>query len=241
MGNNRSVFTLNNQPQLLVRTGDQKGKGTDANVYVILYGRNKRKSKTIPLECSFRDNFERGQTDNFPVSLVAEDGKPLGRVQQIELWRDDTGLGSDWFCDLIILLDLGEGASIPFPVQRWIRPNYCYRIEAYDTSLPQDDPNPIQRKQELDYKRTVYRFSGKDPDLPGLMAECPSDEEYSDDYTVSLILTFRYKIEVNTFHLSIFTLHLSSRLGVPKPNHFTFSVFFCLKLIFGGWHLPRKL
>ena len=147
MGNNRSVFTPNNQPQLLVRTGDQKGKGTDANVYVILYGRNKRKSKTIPLECSFRDNFERGQTDNFPVSLVAEDGKPLGRVQQIELWRDDAGLGSDWFCDLIILLDLGEGASIPFPVQRWIRPNYCYRIEAYDTSLPQDDQIPYKENR----------------------------------------------------------------------------------------------
>ena len=32
-----------------------------------------------------------------------------------------------------------------------------------------------------------------------------------------------------------------SRLGVPKPNHFAFSVFFCLKLIFGRWHPPRKL
>ena len=31
------------------------------------------------------------------------------------------------------------------------------------------------------------------------------------------------------------------RLGVPKLNHFAFSVFFCLKLIFGGWHPPRKL
>ena len=30
------------------------------------------------------------------------------------------------------------------------------------------------------------------------------------------------------------------RLGVPKPNHFAFSVFFCLKLIFGGWHPPRN-
>ena len=38
-----------------------------------------------------------------------------------------------------------------------------------------------------------------------------------------------------------FSCHPWTRLGVPKPNHFAFSVFFCLKLIFGGWHPPRKL
>ena len=33
----------------------------------------------------------------------------------------------------------------------------------------------------------------------------------------------------------------SYRLPVPKPNHFAFLMFFCFKLIFGGWHPPRKL
>ena len=30
------------------------------------------------------------------------------------------------------------------------------------------------------------------------------------------------------------------RLPVPKPNHFAFLMFFCFKLIFGGWHPPRN-
>ena len=189
MGNNINSESKQNNPQLLVRTADQKGKGTDANVFVKLHGKNQRKSKAIPLTSRFRNNFERGQTDNFPIKLVADDGELLGNVEEIELWRDDFGLGSEWFCDLIVLLDMENGQSTPFPVQQWIRPNYCYRIEAFDTSLPQDDPYPVQRKQELDYKRSIYRFSRKDPLLPGLMAECPTDEEYSDDYMVRCSIT----------------------------------------------------
>ena len=102
---------------MLVRTGDQKGKGTDANEFVKLCGRDGRKSKTIPLEFHFRDNFERGQTDNFLIKLMADDGKPLGMVEEIELWRDDSGFGSDWFCDLIVMLDMDKGQSTPFPMQ----------------------------------------------------------------------------------------------------------------------------
>ena len=187
MGNN--INSPLNEPQLLVRTGDQKGKGMDANVFVKLYGRNGRKSQTIQLDCHLRDNFERGQTDNFLIKLMADDGKPLTTMEEIELWRDDSGFGSDWFCDLIVMLDMDKGQSTPFPMQWWVRPNYCYRITAYDTSLPQDDLHSVQRKQELDYKRTIYQLSGKDPLLPGLMAQCPTDEEYSDDYTVSLTVT----------------------------------------------------
>ena len=65
-------------------------------------------------------------------------------------------LGVDWFCDLITILDLDTGGSTPFPVQRWFRPKIHYRIRAFDTFLPQDDPYPEQRIRELEYKRRVY-------------------------------------------------------------------------------------
>ena len=39
----------------------------------------------------------------------SEDGKPLGEVTEIEMWRTDSGLASDWFCDVIILMDFDSG------------------------------------------------------------------------------------------------------------------------------------
>ena len=68
------------------------------------------------------------------------------------------------------------GHTIPFPVQRWVRPNFHYKIKAYDTLLPQDDPNRHYRDLELDYKRELYQFSGKRKEFPGCIDKVPEDE-----------------------------------------------------------------
>ena len=70
MGNGNSNHSFSTKTkQLLVRTGQQMGKGTDSNVNVKLYDNNGRKTKDILLDCRFRDDFESGSTDNFPVDL----------------------------------------------------------------------------------------------------------------------------------------------------------------------------
>ena len=70
MGNGSSFSSFSkNTKQLLVRTGKQMGKGTNANVNVKLFDKNGKKTKTISLDCKFRDDFEGGNTDNFPVDL----------------------------------------------------------------------------------------------------------------------------------------------------------------------------
>ena len=74
------------------------------------------------------------------------------------------------------------GQCKPFPVQRWVRANFRYKIEAYDTILPQDDPNKFQRPLELEYKQTLYKYSGKDKELPGMIEKIPSEEEFSVEY-----------------------------------------------------------
>ena len=67
-GNSNNSFSTKTK-QLLVRTGEKMGKGTDSNVRVILFDKNGRKTKNILLDCRFRDDFESGNTDNFPVDL----------------------------------------------------------------------------------------------------------------------------------------------------------------------------
>ena len=70
MGAKNSVsFAPKQKAQLLVKTGLQKGKGTDSHIHVLLNDNNGRKSKIMELNCKFKDNFESGQIDIFPVDL----------------------------------------------------------------------------------------------------------------------------------------------------------------------------
>lgn len=56
---------------MTVRTGDVRGAGTDANVYVQIFGKNGDTGK-LPLRQSenTRNKFERGRADLFTVEAV---------------------------------------------------------------------------------------------------------------------------------------------------------------------------
>ena len=61
------VFVWVEIPQeVTVYTGDVRGAGTNANVFLVMYGEN-GKSDQFDLR-SKSDNFERGQVDKFKVS-----------------------------------------------------------------------------------------------------------------------------------------------------------------------------
>ena len=60
-------------------TGDKMFAGTDANVYITLYGR-KGVSKKLPLKNRSKDPFEKGSTENFFVE-VKENIGPVCRVK----------------------------------------------------------------------------------------------------------------------------------------------------------------
>ena len=53
---------------ITVKTGDRFGAGTDANVEIVLFDENGKCSKSMALDNYFRDDFERGQEDTFPVT-----------------------------------------------------------------------------------------------------------------------------------------------------------------------------
>ena len=52
--------------EVTVYTGDERGAGTSANVFLVMYG-EKGKSDQFDLR-NKSDNFERGQVDKFKVS-----------------------------------------------------------------------------------------------------------------------------------------------------------------------------
>ena len=91
--------------QLLVRTGLKFGKGTDANVSIVLHDKNGRKTKVITLDCKFRDDFEHGQADNFPIDFRYAHNDILHQRKLLHI-----------SCNDMILLKINLGNSYQFSI-----------------------------------------------------------------------------------------------------------------------------
>lgn len=163
--------------EILVKTGDVKGAGTDSNVFIALIDEEGHRSRDIYLDCKWRDDFEKGNTDVFRISSVPG----LGDICRIELWRDSKGLNDDWFVEWVkvkamkrhkgenkksSLTDKELKEGVPFPCNRWIKEDIKFAIVKYDAVLPQFDNHKKQRKDELLRKCEQYRFAEKAPGLP---------------------------------------------------------------------------
>lgn len=96
-----------------VYTGDKRGAGTDANVYIILFGENGDSGEKI-LDDS-RNNFERGKSDEFIIECPC-----LGRLDRIRIGHDNSGFGPGWYLDKVIVDDLDNSITYQFPCQRWL-------------------------------------------------------------------------------------------------------------------------
>ncbi|XP_072269601.1 lipoxygenase homology domain-containing protein 1 [Pyxicephalus adspersus] len=99
-----------------VKTGDKKNAGTDANVFIILYGEkddtglmNLKASKTN------KNKFERGQTDVFTVEAV-----DIGSLKKIKIGHDNKGPSAGWFLDWVEIDAPSLGHRVKFPCGRWL-------------------------------------------------------------------------------------------------------------------------
>ena len=100
--------------QIKVHTGDKRGAGTDANVYIILHGDRGDTGKR-PLESS-GNNFERGKIDTFGVETL-----DVGELQKITIGHDGSGFGSGWFLDNVVVRDETlRNKEYKFQCGRWL-------------------------------------------------------------------------------------------------------------------------
>ena len=140
-----------------VKTGDRLFSGTDANVYVRLCCNNGNKSEEKLLDRIFINDLETGQVENFYL----KDQVYLPSIDYIEIWRDDTGILDNWYVDFIKVKNTTSDAEFEFPVFRWLKAHFTYRIVHLDTSLPQNECFSDQRKMELSDKKIKYEVSPK--------------------------------------------------------------------------------
>ncbi|CAF1040089.1 unnamed protein product [Adineta ricciae] len=82
---------------IAIKTGDVRGAGTDANVYIIIYGESGR-STTHLLDNIGKNDFERNTTSEFTVMDI-----DVGNINAIKIWHDNSKPGAAWFLDTVIV------------------------------------------------------------------------------------------------------------------------------------------
>eukprot|EP01119_Soliformovum_irregulare_P003103 TRINITY_DN133_c0_g1_i3.p1 TRINITY_DN133_c0_g1~~TRINITY_DN133_c0_g1_i3.p1 ORF type:complete len:710 (+),score=244.05 TRINITY_DN133_c0_g1_i3:779-2908(+) len=102
--------------QVKVKTGNLKGAGTDANVFVQLTG-DKSVSEALPLKFSLTNTnkFERGCLDVFTF-----DAPDVGKISKLKIWHDNAGLGASWYLDSVEVVNYGTLDDAFFLCQKWL-------------------------------------------------------------------------------------------------------------------------
>ncbi|XP_077519129.1 polyunsaturated fatty acid 5-lipoxygenase-like isoform X2 [Amblyomma americanum] len=188
-----------------VVTGDRRGAGTDANVWMRIHDADGRKSPIITLNHTFKNDHERGETSSFCVRPILN----FGAVAKVEVWRDSFGFGHAWFIDRIEVQDQMTGELYVFPFHRWLPANVHFFVTMYDCVLPHDDPNQRQRRDELQRKRKLYRYKAWIPEGPTQSYRLPEDEQFSHEYKWD-ILSMKARMMVETKLIKIKVTHWQS-------------------------------
>ncbi|KAK3090587.1 hypothetical protein FSP39_012903 [Pinctada imbricata] len=103
--------------QVIVYTGDVHSAGTDANVYVALFGTKGSTGRRL-LKHSLTNNskFEQDQVDQFEVEAV-----DLGKVTKVVIGHDSSGSGSGWFLKKVVITESPESIQkFVFPCDKWL-------------------------------------------------------------------------------------------------------------------------
>ncbi|KAL7853335.1 hypothetical protein AOLI_G00201790 [Acnodon oligacanthus] len=102
-----------------VKTSDAAGAGTDANVWMIIFGENGDTGTLALKESSNTNKFERKQTDTFRFADILS----LGELSKIRVWHDNTGPAPGWHLEYVDVHDDIMGKKFRFQCDRWLAKN----------------------------------------------------------------------------------------------------------------------
>ncbi|KAG7241182.1 hypothetical protein INR49_025925, partial [Caranx melampygus] len=114
LGNNKARSLVPVKYEIIVITGDEKGAGTDANVFITVYGSNGDSGRR-QLRQKFRNLFEREQTDRFLVEML-----DMGELQKVRVEHDNSGLSPGWLLDRVEVTNTANGVTTIFLCGKWL-------------------------------------------------------------------------------------------------------------------------
>ena len=101
--------------RIVVVTGVVPNAGTNADVWITLYGKDGTNSGERFLD-NAEDNFENGKTDTFTF-----DSRNLGDLKGVLIRHDNSGNKPGWFLDRIQVFNDSElNGAWTFPCNRWL-------------------------------------------------------------------------------------------------------------------------
>ncbi|XP_062273857.1 lipoxygenase homology domain-containing protein 1 [Scomber scombrus] len=104
-----------NTYEVSVFTGDMMGAGTDANVFINIYGENGDTGERYLKNSDNLNKFERGQEDVFTVTAI-----DLGPLKKLRIRHDNTQSYSAWYLDRVEIVDTKDDTTYYFPCNRWL-------------------------------------------------------------------------------------------------------------------------
>lgn len=121
------------------KTSDIEDAGTDANVYIKLYGRDNENHRTETQEFgdfnSPRDDFEAGNLDTFTIHTDVN----ISNIDSLRVRHDNSGNKPGWHLEYIELLDDQRNQYFTFNCNRWLAldenpSTLCYML--YEGEVP---------------------------------------------------------------------------------------------------------
>jgi len=100
--------------KIILKTGNQQGAGTDADVYLQIFG-SKNHSDEIKLQSKL-SQFEKNSVDIFYVEST-----DLGRLEKLKVWHNNKLLGAEWLLNEIVIESDSSENIWYFPVNKWIK------------------------------------------------------------------------------------------------------------------------
>ncbi|XP_068857631.1 lipoxygenase homology domain-containing protein 1 [Aphelocoma coerulescens] len=103
--------------ETIVVTGFEKGAGTDAKVFITIYGLNGDSGKRA-LKQKFRNLFERGKTNRFYLETL-----DMGELKKVRIEHDNSGLAPGWLVERVEITNSATGVTTIFPCGKWLDEN----------------------------------------------------------------------------------------------------------------------
>ncbi|RTG90643.1 uncharacterized protein DC041_0002340 [Schistosoma bovis] len=99
---------LMNTYEVRIITGDKVYAGTDASVYITLFGENGDSGeRKLTKSLTHRNKFERGQTDVFQLEIV-----DLGKINKVRIRHDNSGVNPSWYLSIIEVFNISKSQSV---------------------------------------------------------------------------------------------------------------------------------
>uniref|UniRef100_A0A8D0GZA6 Lipoxygenase homology PLAT domains 1 n=1 Tax=Sphenodon punctatus TaxID=8508 RepID=A0A8D0GZA6_SPHPU len=157
--------------EVTVITGDMRNAGTNANVFMQMYGETGKTELLILKNRS--NNYERGATETFKVDIFTVKAINLGVLKKLRIRHDNTGSNPSWFLEIVEIIDRKEDITYYFPCQRWLAVEeddgqVCRELVPVDEAFVKkgsgDEGSPASLGLEQKAKSTTYIVTVKTGD-----------------------------------------------------------------------------